>query len=140
MKKILLILAITLIGVTACQDKNKGKGNSTGAPDAFIAMSNEGIFYNGIILFEKDEDTHQISENPIRMIYRIQNDDQTVYVNFSLQSKVTQVGQATSINAKSVGINYFASDSYDVVLSQIKDGKAWYWCKDKNIGFLIPSF
>lgn len=140
MKKIFLLFAIALIGLTACKNNQEGPGNGTNAPDDFLAMSNDGVYYKGAMLFEKNEELHQIAENVIRRTYRIQTDDQSQFVHFALAANVDKVDDKTTLSIKSEGVDNMESGAYDVVLSQIKDGKAWYWCKDKSIGFLIPSF
>lgn len=104
----------------------------------FIDSYQIGSYISGRELLVYDPSIHQIAVNSKRSSIRIQNDDQTVFINLRLEAM-----------PKTIGVNILADvylsvnrkvEEYKVVLecSKIENRQMWLWDRENLLGFIIP--
>ncbi|MEG0655860.1 MAG: hypothetical protein RSA94_00505 [Mucinivorans sp.] len=100
--------------------------------------STEGLYFAGRALLVRNDNLHQISRRPKG--YRIQSDDQLLYVDMMLDKMPTHVGDKCTMSLTIAGLSEVPSGAQPVILRQIKDNKLWLWSEDTQVGLVMPQF
>lgn len=127
--KALLILALFLSG---CRDGSLFQS----ASDVFVAQSNaKGLYIDGRQAFIYDQSAHQTARRG--NAFRLQTDDQTVYLNLQFDPLPTASSPTTSCTISARGIDGLEENTYTFNLVEERDEKMWLWSAEKKMGLII---
>lgn len=137
MKKIqyssmLLLVALVLV---ACQSIDPG---ASSASSRFVDQSQiEGLYLDGRTVLVRNDNAHQTSIR--HNAYRIQTDDQSIYVNFLFDQIPTQINGTCTMTIDLYGLTQLKSGPYQMVLREITNEKLWFWNEENKMGVIVPK-
>ncbi len=108
---------------------------------AFMANSNEGLYVKGACVVRYAEETFQKSFNEKRRTYRIQSDDQIVYLHIVFMSDLPAVVDQEVI----CNITYTKEKGEETILIvklvvvQIKGPTVWLWNELQKTGIILDG-
>lgn len=135
MKKILYIMLLTVVATLwSCEQKLEG---STAAQVFVQNNTLYGVYIEGRQIFVVDDNKHQQCVGVSN--YRIQTDDQSVYLNIYLSRIPTTEGDQTSLTFTAQGIPAIKNGQSMFKMLKSESGSFWFWNEVDKMGVIIPS-
>lgn len=95
-------------------------------------------FYNGKTpLFVYNEQLHQTAVNKAKKSYRIQSDQQDVYLNCILAGLPARLDELTTLTVASRAVEGISDKVYNVTLVKKTAEKLWLWDPSSKTGFIL---
>jgi hypothetical protein len=108
---------------------------------AFMANSNAGLYVKGACVVSYAEETFQKSFNEKRRTYRMQSDDQIIYLHIAFMSELPAVVDQEVI----CNITYTKEKGEETILivklvvAQIKGRTVWLWNELQKTGIILDD-
>lgn len=139
MKRLKYLLTIcTVLVLSACgnDDTDKLDPKIRAERNALTANTQYGIYQNGRPSFIFDKNLQQLYINPVKGVYRIQNDLGTLYAELTLEGEPTQKNSVTGSLNHNVGLSSVTLDQ--IILLKSDNDRLWLWCDNAHTGFILP--
>lgn len=134
--KVVLVALASLLLIVSCK---KGE-ESPKVPDMddFISKQEAGLFGYGGFLLKYTPQECQIAVNVKRRQVRIQNDNQTNWINVHFSKFPFQTNEEIELE-----LRYMSGGDeivHTTVMETVKasDNKFWLWDQTKNMGIIVP--
>ncbi|NMB37668.1 MAG: hypothetical protein GX993_06510 [Bacteroidales bacterium] len=108
---------------------------------AFMSTAEEGLYIKGACVVRYSEETFQKSFNEKRRTYRMQSDDQIIYVHIAFSSDLPAVVDQEVI----CNITYTKDKGEETILivklvvAQIKGHTVWLWNELQKTGIILDQ-
>mgnify|MGYP003428262085 FL=1 len=139
MRRVFFILIILSVIVIILQGCEKNPYNISNEQSEFISMGNIGLYINGGVMLNFEQENCQISYNSDRMEYRVQKDDQSAMFDIIFTTfPNTEVSELHAI------ISAFNNSSNSTISADFKlvkyiAGKYWFWSSSCKVGFVFST-
>lgn len=123
---------VAILILVGCSQINGGTAGEIFVRDATAY----GVWVGGRQVIVKADNLHQDSRRG--KSYRIQTDDQAIYVNILLNLVPDLVGDKCTATITSRGLTDIGNDAFNMVLQKRQGDKMWLWNESNKIGIVIP--
>lgn len=136
MKKVILMnIIICLLYVACSKDEVEAVGDQV-ERSKFVEQTIQGIYNGGAALMVYEEDMHQIAYTTDKKSWRLQNDNQSMYVSCVL-SEAAIADKEVVVTIKSKGIEGIVDGEQSAVVLKVENAKSWIWLLDLGMGVLV---
>ena len=103
---------------------------------AFKLTTHASVHKEGAVIYEFDEQRHQIVYTQDKRMYMVTNMEQTEFYSLTTQT-TPRLFVTINVKLKSVGIEALKPAIYTMVMVQQRDNKIWLWDDKTHIGFVL---
>ena len=128
------LLLIVFIGIASCEKAPTILFNDE--ITSFKLTNNASIHMNGDIVYEFDDERHQVVYTSDSKMYMVTNMEQTEFYSLTMTS-TPRLYVTANVKVKSVGIDSVKPAVYTMEVIQKSDDKIWLWDEKSSVGFVL---